>query len=235
MESVYMENSYLSVSNRLRIYREKLNETQNSMGSLLGVTQSHYSRLEDGKKVISYQNLQHFRANGGDVQFLITGEWVKRGPIDEYLEKCRKVDDKEELLKLIIWAGRQGEQIENKRLELFDKSFLPKEIRNLNKIWKAIRINENLTQIEMASLLDINIKRYRRIEKNQVLPDADILYSLYMKLGYSPLIVMDSDFFYLNKLNIVWKSFSEKTTRQLDELIQKGIRCIQKHEKYTDY
>ena len=47
----------------------------------------------------------------------------------------------------------------------------------------------------MASLLDINIKRYRRIEKNQVLPDADILYSLYMKLGYSPLIVMDSDFF----------------------------------------
>lgn len=56
-----------------------------------------------------------------------------------------------------------------------------------------------------------------------------------MKLGYSPLIVMDSDFFYLNKLNIVWKSFSEKTTRQLDELIQKGIRCIQKHEKYTDY
>lgn len=235
MESVYMENSYLSVANRLRIYREKLNETQNSMGSLLGVTQSHYSRLEDGKKVISYQNLQHFRANGGDVQFLITGEWVKRGPIDEYLEKCRKVDDKEELLKLIIWAGRQGEQIENKRLELFDKSFLPKEIRNLNKIWKAIRINENLTQIEMASLLDINIKRYRRIEKNQVLPDADILYSLYMKLGYSPLIVMDSDFFYLNKLNIVWKSFSEKTTRQLDELIQKGIRCIQKHEKYTDY
>ncbi len=230
-----MENSYLSVANRLRIYREKLNETQNSMGSLLGVTQSHYSRLEDGKKVISYQNLQHFRANGGDVQFLITGEWVKRGPIDEYLEKCRKVDDKEELLKLIIWAGRQGEQIENKRLELFDKSFLPKEIRNLNKIWKAIRINENLTQIEMASLLDINIKRYRRIEKNQVLPDADILYSLYMKLGYSPLIVMDSDFFYLNKLNIVWKSFSEKTTRQLDELIQKGIRCIQKHEKYTDY
>ena len=95
MESVYMENSYLSVANRLRIYREKLNETQNSMGSLLGVTQSHYSRLEDGKKVISYQNLQHFRANGGDVQFLITGEWVKRGPIDEYLEKCRKVDDKE--------------------------------------------------------------------------------------------------------------------------------------------
>lgn len=229
-----MKNNYISVAERLKIYRKELNVSQNDMADLLGVTQSHYSRLEDGKKIISYQSLKRFKNNGGDIQYLITGKWIRKGKIDEYLEKCRKIEDKEELLKLIIWAIKQGERIECEKKEIFEKSFLPREIELSKGVWKAIRIIENLTQVEMASLLDINIKRYRRIEKKQILPDADVLYSLYTKLDYSPLIIMDSNFFYLNELNSTWERFSEKTIVQLDELIQKGIRCIQEHEKYID-
>lgn len=229
-----MKNNYISVAKRLKIYREKLSISQNNMANLLGVTQSHYSRLEEGKKIISYQSLNNFKRNGGDIQFLITGEWIKVGKIDQYLEKCCQIQDKEELLKLIIWASKQGEKIEGENKGEFEKTFLSKKLEFSEGVWKAIRITENLTQVEMASLLDINIKRYRRIEKKEILPDADILYSLHVQLNYSPLIVMDSDFFYLNELNGIWEKFSENTIRQLDELIQKGIRCIQEHEKYTD-
>lgn len=229
-----MKNGYLSVVNRLKIYRENLNKSQKGMAQLLGVTQSHYSRLEDGKKVISYQSLQCFKDNGGDVQFLITGESVCKGSIDQYMEQCNTREDKEELLKLIMWAGKQGEKIEHIKSGLYNNFFLEKENRNTEGIWKTIRIKEDLTQVEMAYLLDINIKRYRRIEKQQVLPDADVLYSLYVQLGYSPLVVIDSNYFYLNKLNDIWEKFSDNTVNKLDELIQKGIGCIREHEKYIN-
>ena len=49
-----------------------------------------------------------------------------------------------------------------------------------------------------GAIFDINIKRYRKIEKGETMPDAEILQTLYEKMQYSPLLVMDQKRFYLD-------------------------------------
>lgn len=232
-----METGYLSVINRLKWYRKELNKTQSSMSEMLEVGQAHYSKLEDGKKIISYHSLEMFGKNGGDVQFLITGERYRQGRVDEYLAQCKTEKGKRELLKLLLWVSRQGEMICNCD---FGETVLTKKTSSSialteymekdTSAWKNIRLLENLTQMQMAELLDINIKRYRRIEKLQSKPDAEILYTAYEKLGYSPLIIMKQEYYYLNELNTVWDKFPEKMIGRLDEIVRQGINLIQETE-----
>lgn len=230
-----MEMGYSSVINRLKWYRKELNKTQDSMSQMFEVGQAHYSKLEDGKKIISYHSLEMFEKNGGDIQFLITGEKYEQGRIDQYLAQCRTENGKKELLKLLFWVSRQGEALGSQERKLLTKKtsasialieYMEKDM----SIWKSIRLLEKLTQIQMADILDINIKRYRRIEKMQSKPDAEILYTAYEKLGYSPLIIMKQEYYYLRELNTVWDKFSEKTIRKLDEIVRQGITLIQESE-----
>lgn len=230
-----MEMGYSSVINRLKWYRKELNKTQDSMSEMFEVGQAHYSKLEDGKKIISYHSLEMFEKNGGDIQFLITGEKYEQGRIDQYLAQCRTENGKKELLKLLFWVSRQGEALGSQERNLLTKKtsasialieYMEKDM----SIWKSIRLLEKLTQIQMADILDINIKRYRRIEKMQSKPDAEILYTAYEKLGYSPLIIMKQEYYYLRELNTVWDKFSEKTIRKLDEIVRQGITLIQESE-----
>lgn len=232
-----METGYSSVIDRLKWYRKKLNKTQSGMSEMFEVGQAHYSKLEDGKKIISYRSLEMFDKNGGDVQFLITGECYRQGRIDRYLSQCKTENGRRELLKLLFWVSRQGEAICNSN---YDKTKLTKKTSSSvaltdymekdTSTWKNIRLLENLTQIQMAEILDINIKRYRRIEKMQSKPDAEILYTAYEKLGYSPLIIMKQEYYYLNELNNVWDKFSEKMIGRLDEIVRQGINLIQESE-----
>lgn len=46
-----MSNAYDKMLNRLNAYRQMQNMSQENMGSVMGITQSHYSKLEKGKKI----------------------------------------------------------------------------------------------------------------------------------------------------------------------------------------
>lgn len=232
-----MATGYSSVIDRLKWYRKELNKTQSCMSEMFEVGQAHYSKLEDGKKIISYQSLEMFDKNGGDVQFLITGERYKKGRVDQYLEQCKTTEGRRELLKLLLWVSRQGEAICNcdcERTELTKKTDSSIAVADYvgrdNSIWKGIRLLEGLTQIQMAEMLDINIKRYRRIEKMQSKPDAELLYTVYEKLGYSPLTIMKREYYYLNELNNIWDKFSEKMIGKLDQIVMLGIHLIREIE-----
>ena len=50
--------------------------------------------------------------------------------------------------------------------------------------------------MKMAERLDINIKRYQRLERMEAEPDAVILNSLYTLFGYSPLIILHENLYY---------------------------------------
>ena len=51
-------------------------------------------------------------------------------------------------------------------------------------IWYKIRMANEMTQSEMADVLDVSVKRYREIEKGNTRANAEVVASLYENLGY---------------------------------------------------
>ena len=184
------------------------------------------------KTFLSYRNLLCFVSNGGDIYYLITGKERYTGVIDAYLDKFKILRDKVELLKLILWVTYQGVSYEElnkiyeikqawKHIELIENE------KKINSIWKNIRKVEGISQKRMADQLDINIKRYQRMENLKTKPDAEILHSLFWNLGYSPLVMIKQDMLYVDEINKIWDEFPEKTRERLEGVIEQGIKLMQ--------
>lgn len=227
-----MNAYYSEVPQRLCAYRKALEKTQKEMAEKFGVKQDHYSRLESGKTFLSYRNLLCFVSNGGDIYYLITGKERYVGVIDAYLDNFKRLRDKVEIVKLILWATYQSISYE-KSNEIYEIKRAWKHIelieneKKMNSIWRNIRKVEGISQQRMAERLDINIKRYQRMENLRTKPDAEILHSLFFDLGYSPLVMMKQDMFYLDEINKIWDEFPEKTRERLEGVIEQGIKLIQ--------
>lgn len=230
-----MSTNYMEIPERLRAYRKALALNQEEMGERLGVGQDHYSKLENGNNIISYNSLISFEKSGGDIYFLITGKESQVGIMDTYLAQCKTTEGKIDALKVILWASKQGIlwmntdrfcELESvwKYVKLAEKS--PKS----PSIWKNIRELEKLSQVQMADCLDINIKRYQRMENMQTKPDAEILNTLFKEFGYSPLVVLEIIAFPLDGINRVWNEFSEDIKDPLLEIVEKSVKIIERYE-----
>lgn len=223
--------AYEKVVIRLSEYRNNCKLTQQQMGEYLDVTQSHYSKLEAGTKIISRNSLMHFQNNGGDVQWLITGNKKQDGLFDHYFNLCPDDQSKSAFLEAALWIIEQGLRIKNSS-DINKLDYVHKNLRVLllkdsaYSLWEKIRAVEGLTQLQMSYILDINIKRYRRLEKELNEVDAEVLSSLYVNLGYSPMIMMQQKIYCISELNAVWKEFNVNLQERLLPYVIKDFELI---------
>lgn len=231
-----MGSSYSEVPERLCEYRKALSLNQEEMGRRFGVGQDHYSKLENGGNVISYKSLKKFEENGGDIYFLITGKERQTGVVDEYIDQCSI--EKIAILKMILWITEQC--IKNDAAGTFEVDLawkyisLLEEAKESSSIWRNIRKVENLSQIQMAARLDINIKRYQRLESMQVYPDAEILHTVFHEFGYSPLVIMGGELVSLEGINRIWNGFSENMRNSMLYLLDQIVKLIQQLKEKQD-
>lgn len=215
--------SYSKVVERLGQYREQLGLSQTEMGRHLGVTQSHYQKLEKGMKVISRRSLEAFQNAGLDVFWLLTGTKKGSGILDDYLNGLESTIQMRKMLEVIIWVAEEGARVHRMEYDVsLGKAHDLLKICELNEpfIWKKIREVENLTQNQMAGLLEINIKRYRKMEKGEVPEDAAILASLYENLHYSPMLILNRKKYCLDELNNIWDKFSEPWMKRFSKYLE---------------
>ena len=235
-----MDKNYFSISMRLAYYRKLMNLNQAQMGEKLGVTQSHYSKQESGLKGISYQNLKCFEKNGGDPFFLITGEHRTVGFLDQYLEETGSAEERSQLFGILAWAAGVWGTCLGTGLLTERTGKCMRLLQNYSEdltVWENIRRVERRSQEEMAGIFDINIKRYRKIEKGYSMPDAEILQTLYEKMQYSPLLVLDQKKYYLDELNRVWALLQPEWRRETERLVgqaRKLIRLSEENKKEMD-
>ena len=231
-----MRRDYSEVVERLQLYRRAQRKTQKEMSAYMGVTQSHYAKLESGANVISYDCLKTFESNGGDIHFLITGRYSEFGFLDGYMKQCATRDGKLKMNRLLVWAVNLGLALEDG-----EKERLPETVyRNLRlaqmesdmpwSIWKSIRKLDEITQCQMAEILGINIKRYVRLEKEIIGPDAEILYQLYSGLSYAPYLAIPSSNYYLAECDDAWESFSQEVKDRLTLLLEQGLQLVRSSE-----
>lgn len=228
-----MCSRYEDIPKRLVKYRQTLNKSQNDMCELLSVSQSQYCKLEKGNCIISYESLKSFKDNGGDIYYLITGKTYQLGILDVYMAKCNKLESKAEILKLLIWVTKQGlcklnEDILYEVKNMWKYVSLAENEYKSENIWINIRKAEGLSQQCLAKILDIDVKRYRRLEKHKIYPDADILAALYQNLSYSPLLFFENSLFFPDCINRIWCSFPQKLQEQLIHLLDEGLLLVEK-------
>ncbi len=231
-----MENNYLSIPGRLAAYRKLMNLSQTQMGEKFGVTQSHYSKMESGMKGVSFRALRSFEENGGDPFFLITGERREEGKLELYLERCDSDYGKEKIFEILVWAAEAGRERKETEMPILtertDKCIrLMRDYSEEQTVWQNIRRAEDCSQEDMAKLFDINVKRYRSIEKEESMPDAEILQTLYEKMHYSPLVIMDREMYYMDELNRVWESMSPDWLREAEILVEQAFKVVHISEK----
>ncbi len=229
-----MKPNYLEVPERMKESRILSKMSQEEACQQFAVTQSHYSKLEKGAKIISIESLKAFEKQGGDIDYLITGKHRYSGIVDEYVAKRTTVIGKVETVKLMLWLVRQGLILCEEETEILGDSWKYIRLMDSQKndtIWERIREVEGISQEKMAEKLDINIKRYRKIEKLEVEPDAEILYSLYAEFGYSPQVILDQNAYCMNEINKIWDTFSEEIQMMLKRHLDYDVQLIRSGEE----
>ncbi|GEM_PF-209985 len=233
-----MDNDvYNGCLRRLTEYRKKHNVSQKKMGELLGVTQSHYSKIEQGQKLVSYTSLFRMQEQKVDIDYILTGVHYKESILNEYIQRCEK-EQQANMLAHIIWVMRQGISIQQLRITQKEKvdyrkivSFLQMRTDSMvnedkDTVWLSVRKLDGKTQEQMAENLHVGIKKYRQIEKGTTQPDAQVLSELYDKLGYFPSIMMPELTVNLSYLNDIWERFDKDLQKDLLSCIESGFELI---------
>lgn len=230
-----MQGTYSKVLKRLIAYRRRVKKSQVQMSEEIGLTQSHYSKIERGAKTITNDVLLKLHEMGVDIDHLITGVDSKGTILNELLEQCppeNRVDFMNIVISYInmMMSNNENNLYCKNELELLkfnlDKKNDKKNSKNVETVWKCIRKTHNLTQEKMADILDVNIKSYRAIEKGNSMPNVMILTNLYDKLGYFPTLVEDLDSNYLLMANRLWKLLSGKERATLEKIIKYNLDYI---------
>lgn len=228
-------SDYSRFLHRLNAYREKHGLTQEEMGELLGVHQSHYGRLEAEERIVTFKSLRHFVEKGGDLFQLLTGCKHTTSVLEQLLERCATDDGKQKLLGLLVWGVEFGNWVDNRDREEAT-AVLHKAVRLLDlqkgtyTIWESIRKVEDLTQMEMAEALNMEVKRYRRIEKEEIEPDVETLFLLYERFRYSPQMFFNKEKFFLDELNFYWNLLKADTRENLMKIFETAVVRIQARE-----
>lgn len=228
---------YKSVIGRLREYRSQLGLTQEEMGRLLGVSQSHYYKIEVEENIISLNSLHHLQDQKMDILWLLTGNKVQTQPgiFDYYFDNCVSKKEKIALFHAALWCIEQGKRISHKATTntLWDNTckilqVLMHDGKN-HFLWEDIRWVENISQKEMASRLEMTLGSYRQLEKEKIPADAAILSALYGSLGYSPLLILNQEDYGIQTMNTIWGTFEHQLQNRLLDYMQMCYEIIKEN------
>ena len=222
-------DTYYKIPKRLEEYRRKLSYTQEQMGELMGVGQDHYQRVEQGAVIISYHSLQQ---HGGDIYYLITGKQQNSGYMNMLLEECENSEMERMLLRMYLFYLESGICKVQGKVEEEIRRYLRMAEGTLQEdtIWRGIRISEQITHIKMAETLEINRKRYRKLENKSISADAYLLNQLYRKFHFFPFQIFEKGNFYLNELNQLLETLPDSIQEEIKERLKDYI-CWMKREE----
>lgn len=217
---------------RLCAYRKELAKTPEQMADSLGVSQNYYRKLESGEASLSRDSLRRVYEQGGDVEYLITGAVHAEGGLDSFYGRCISAKEKREFFKIAVWTIRQGIAREGNRPDMMAGY---RRIQKLldggergRTLWERIRRNEGISQEEMAKRLGIHVRRFRGIEKRSEGADAQVLGRFYRLWGYSPMLALDEEIFFLDELNRLWDALAPETRERLGEFLEHAVRMMEK-------
>lgn len=210
---------YSLIVQKLQEYRTKSNILQSEMAEYLDITQSEYSKIELGKTKLSYEVLSKLYKKGCDIDMLIIG--VETESVLPCVEKIYVESDSNSFvswLKLCEWAMQHWRMEDGRDAGIGNrllKTFVNAE-RDLTAFEK-LRVASGITQDKMVEILGVNIKKYRRLEKGIIQPDAELMAKIYEATKCKPSFFLDENNYYLSLISEECR-YGEKREEQLQDL-----------------
>lgn len=211
---------YSLIVRRLEAYRKKYHIPQTELAKDLNITQSQYSKIELGKVKLSYVVLNKLYEQGWDIDEIITGESSE--PVLLGIAEAFDENDMKQYMsgmKLCEWAMERWAQNDQKE-ETIGKRLLKiflnaeEDETPLQKLRKAF----DISQLKMAEIVGVNIKKYRALEKGEIKLDAELMANIYEATKCKPIYFVDERAFYLSVVSEECR-YDEKREQQLRDLL----------------
>ncbi len=212
---------YGLIVQKLQEYRKKSNILQNEMAEYLDMTQSEYSKIELGKTKLSYDVLDKLHKKGCDIDMLVIGQ--EQNAVLPSLSELYVESDAQKFiswLKLCEWAMERWVKEDNteasigcKLLKIYVNA--DSELTPLEKLRQACG---GISQQEMADIIGVNIKKYRRLEKGLTRLDAELMSNIYEAMKCRPSFFLDENQYYLSVVSEECR-YDTKRERQLRDLL----------------
>ena len=192
-----MDESYQNVLQRLKEERKRKKWSQEQISRQLRMSQSHYSKVELGKRRFTYYEVQYLYGLDVDAHYIFTGQ--KSGTEQEvFFSNC---DYRELNFYMHILAYVAEYLYVVRRLSNWETVY--KELKYIGYITAPDRINDNslfalrraveCSQQKMAEKLGVDIKKIRSMENGESLPDSEILWNLYQFFRIPPAVFIKSE------------------------------------------
>lgn len=208
---------YSDVLKRLIVFRKNIGFTQSEIASKLGIPQEQYSCIENGKSKLTYPNMLVLREYGADIDYLITGR--------NYDDLCKNVREElhipakneEHMLRMVMYLFCIASEKNNTSTDSLIKYF--SDNWNDFTMLRYIRYIKKYSQITMADVLGVGIKKYRELEKEYRYPDAELLHRLYGMTGYQPTLFLDCCNRQLTIVSTHWNEMPESEKKRVKGVI----------------
>lgn len=188
-----MSTTYNDALIRLKEERCRLALSQNDMARYIHVNQSNYSKVEQGLRRLSYNELTCLCDTAVDMHYVFIGQ---RGN-SYYLEKLKDCSYSEAICYLnmihsVVVLG--GNKEANKELKnIYERAqYIPllEENQHSKNIWRILRYYMNWQQQKMADKLGIDVKKLRDLENGRSMPDGELLCRVYEVFGIPPTLML---------------------------------------------
>lgn len=234
--------SYNDIIKRLVRYRTQTHKTQLDFANLLSLSQGQVSKLEHGEYILSYDILFTLHTQTDlDIDFLVTGRKTPHTVFHKMEEGLvSSAWSRYDYTTLILYAITAAlERFPAAKAErLYHTGYVARLLyytamsgdRRLEDCWTNLRRAFDYTQVKFAGLMDIDLKRYRSIERGYSPANVELLMNLYNELKVKPSYFMNGRVENYEDLNFVLRSFSQEQQKHILRFIESGIGFINEME-----
>lgn len=220
--------SYNEFLERLKNERLRYHITQKEMSGELKIIQNHYSKIESGKKRLTYYEINNLCSTDVDVYYIFTGNSSKKN-------KCKQVEYRHAIycLKLINLLAHNKCSHATKNQDDWKEIYLKTQYVNYmdisfarrRNIFYAVRTDLGYSQIEMAKSIGVDVKKLRNLECGRVLPDSEIIFNMYQNYGVSPSV-------FLQNSQCVQREISylvESADNEIEDMLNECVAFVMEH------
>lgn len=191
-----MSKSYENVLERLKEERLKQHWSQDEIGKVLHMNQSNYSKVELGKRRLTYYETQCLCESSIDSFYIFSGQHCE-SKYDDFFEQCSYeelvgiLDLIYVVIELLYITTVNREWIYIYEEVKYTKSVITKD-RNSENLFSKMRKILEYRQQKMAGLIGVDVKKLRQLENGKILPDSEIIWKMYDWFNIPPALIVKS-------------------------------------------
>lgn len=205
---------------RLKQERELRNLTQENVSKFLCVTQGHYCKIEMGYNRLSFKEIIELQKIGINMYYVFTGVRVLDLKYEALLKKYNVIEQMW-IYEIVATVVRHNCRSHDLWRRISNTRFIL-EKNDRKNIWSMLQEHNSLTQAKMAEALKVEVKKYRRLKRREILADSDVILHAYEYFQVSPMFFMEEKDALVHEICMLLNMMDENKRKDIFEYVVLG-------------